>query len=274
MIFISPFLRDRGYLFYLIRIKHMIMNDLARNIPWRLSVTEIVLQDYRTAAVFQRYGIDYCCSGKWPLDEACAMATADPAELERDLQLAMRPFKLPSATPFEEWPVPFLIDYIVIIHHDYLKKALPALNTAIHEFAKGHQSKFPFLFQLEKELTFFQEDLYPHLRQEEEIIFPYIRQLNDAFRENESYGRLLVRTLAKPLAGVSLAENTLIEKALRKFRELTNGHNVTDDSCITLFVILSRLRELGDDLRQHVFLESDILFPKALQMEKELLAGP
>ena len=247
------------------------MNDLSRSIPWDLPATEIVMQNYRTAAVFQKYGIDYCCAGRSPLDKACELTGTDPAGLEKDLRKALRHFRLPSSTAFQDWSVPFLIDYILFIHHEYEKRALPALHADVQEFTKGHQKKFSYLPALENELAAFHEDLFAHLRQEEEIIFPYIRQLDDAFRKKEPYARLLVRTLAKPLARIGLAENKMTERALRIFRELTNSYRPAGETCITQFVILSRLKELEEDLLQHLFLENDILFPKAIAMEKLLL---
>jgi len=113
--------------------------------------------------------------------------------------------------------------------------------------------------------------LLPHIRYEEEIIFPYICQVVHAHENNDSYAKLLVKTLRKPLDAMIQHEHNLLEAPIFNIRELTNNYQIPEGSCVSHKVALSRLKELDNDLVQHIYLENEVLFPKALRIEKELL---
>ena len=114
------------------------------------------------------------------------------------------------------------------------------------------------------------KDIIPHLQQEEEILFPYIRQIAHAYNSKESYASLLVRTLRKPVEEVMKYEHESISRILHSLREYTNNYTPPENACVSHQVAFSMLKELDHDLVQHVFLENEILFPKAIAMEKEL----
>jgi regulator of cell morphogenesis and NO signaling len=115
--------------------------------------------------------------------------------------------------------------------------------------------------------------MIPHLQQEEEIIFPYIRQLTHAFQSSESYASLLVRTMRKPIEGLMNHEHKLVGGALHKMRALTGDYTPPVNACTNHKVIFSMLKELDNDLAQHIHLENNILFPRAIEMEKILLGN-
>src|SRR5690606_20812853 len=114
-------------------------------------------------------------------------------------------------------------------------------------------------------------EIIPHLDEEEKVIFPYIRQLAHAFDDREPYAVLLVRTLRKSLDKTILHEQENIAKYLIEFRRLTNDYNPPRDACLTHRVALAKLKELDQDLNQHLYLENDILFPRALSIEQQLI---
>jgi regulator of cell morphogenesis and NO signaling len=117
------------------------------------------------------------------------------------------------------------------------------------------------------------KEIPPHMKQEEEILFPYIRQIYHAWQHRESYARLLVRTLRKPVEEVMQKEHESTGASLHRMRELTNNYTAPPKACLTHKVTFAKLKELDADLVQHIHLENNILFPKAIAMEKELLAG-
>lgn len=173
---------------------------------------------------------------------------------------------------FDEWNVQFLIDYIVNIHHAYLQKMLPLTKILLREFVIGHIHKYPYLTELESKFTVLFLKIIPHLEQEEEIVFPYIKQIASAYNGKEAYGDLLVRTLRKPIEVIVENDKEFIQIFLLKFRELTQRYFLPQDACILHQVVILKLRELDADLVQHVRLENEILFPKALLMEREILS--
>ena len=236
-------------------------------------VTEIVTKDYRTAEVFRKYGIEYCCGGKWPLDMVCQTNNIDIKTLISELELATRSIQVPNSLPFNEWSIDFLADYIVHVHHHYLKNQLPEIKMLLLKFADEHRKKYPYINDLEKIFLSLYNELLPHLQQEEEIIFPYIRQIAHAFDGGESYGSLLVKTLRKPIEEAMNHEHTSVNLATKKMRELTHDYTTPAQACVSHKVVFLKLKELDNELMQHMHLENNILFPRAIEMEKILLSN-
>ncbi|MEP7375224.1 MAG: DUF542 domain-containing protein [Chitinophagaceae bacterium] len=236
-----------------------------------LPVADIVKSDYRTADVFLKYDIEFCCGGKWPLEMVCANKNLDITILIPELEKASRTVQVSNNLRFDEWSTGFLADYIVNVHHQYLRTALPVVVEYVKRFLDGHLKKFPELENLQSLINKLQNEFLSHLQQEEEIFFPYIKQIAHAHLHREPYGSLLVRTLRKPLQEVAHQEHDLLNKLLGEMRKITHQYNIPSNACVTHRVTFSKLKELDDDLVQHMHLENDILFPKAIQIEKELL---
>lgn len=234
-------------------------------------VTEIVTKDYRAAVTFWKYGIDFCCGGRLPLEKACAARGLD-AEIVRDnLEDTIRYISMYNALKFKEWDLDFLMDYIIRVHHDYLKTILPLLNISVQEFVERHQEKYTYLPELKSIFVKLVKEILPHLSQEEEVTFPYIRQMEYAYNNKEAYAGLLVRTLSKPVEEIIKHNHELMENYLNRIREITSNYAPPQNACTTHKVNYSMLRELDTDLLQHLHLENDILLPKATAIENELL---
>jgi len=236
-----------------------------------LFVWDIVNADYRTADVFHKYGIEFCCGGKWPLRSVCEVKKLDFNVVKKELAESTRTISLPSSLRFEEWGIDFLTDYIVNVHHQYLKTALPKTKDQLERFVDDHKNKFPYLPDLLESFIELSNEMLLHLQQEETIIFPYISHIYHAHSNKESYASLLVRTLRKPVENVMNHEDEFVNNSLKQMRQLTDRYTPPENACISHRVIFSKLSEIDNDLVQHLYLENDILFPKAIALEKELL---
>jgi len=234
-------------------------------------VSDIVLQDYRTAAVFRKHGIDFCCGAKFPLEVACSMRGLDLESVYEDLENAARTIHVPNILKFEKWDLCFLADYVERVHHEYLRVAMPESLSTLEQFAKAHQKRYSYLSELVSVFAGLVNEMIPHMVQEEEIIFPYIRRVVHAFNSKESYAGLFVRTLSKPVKLVMDHDHALVVKSLYRIRELTNYYCPPSNACTNHKVCFFTLREIDNDLVQHLYLENNILFPRAIEMEKELL---
>ena len=234
-------------------------------------VTDIVKHDYRTAEIFRKYDIDFCCGGKWPLEMVCQNKNLNIEEVIKGLQKIVTQSASNAALDFDSWDIDFLVDYIYNIHHQYLKKALIETREQVNKFLDEHRTKFPELAELEFIMNRFMKEIPPHMKQEEEIFFPYIKQIHHAYKHRESYARLLIRTLRKPIEEVMLKEHEATGSSLHRLRKITNNYTTPEKACITHKVTFAKLKELDKDLVQHIHLESNILFPKAIKMEQELL---
>ncbi|MEO7982448.1 MAG: DUF542 domain-containing protein [Bacteroidota bacterium] len=238
----------------------------------KLTVSDIVARDYRTAEVFRRHGIGYCCGGKWPLDMACEMQGVDVEKIRAELEAATRNLLLYNQLDFPGWDTDFLIDYIINVHHEYLKKSLSQTRELLSEFAKEHVKKFTYLTELELRFGQLAKQLFLSLQEEEEVLFPYIRQITHAHKGKESYAVLLVRTMRKPLEDAMFKSLKMVKENVLFIRNLTNNYTTPENVCTSHKVVIARLRELDNDIMQHSYLEQLILFPRAIAVEKELLA--
>jgi regulator of cell morphogenesis and NO signaling len=227
--------------------------------------------DYRTAEVFRKHGIEYCCGGKWPLSTVCMIKGLEMDVIKRELEKAMFSVQIPSAISFHEWNTGFLVDYIVNIHHYYIRQTFPVLQQQLDHFVEEHLTKDPSLAKLKAEFDNLEKQIFPHLQQEEEIIFPYIRRVAHAYSSKESYASLLVKTLRKPIVELMDGEHAIVFGTLYEFRKLTNNYTAPAKACTSQRVIWSKLKELDNDLVQHLYLENEVLFPRVLAMEKEIL---
>jgi len=234
-------------------------------------VRDIVQADYRTAAVFDAYGIDYCCGGRWSVSSACLMKGVEQDELLGKLRQVTRTLTLSTAHAFEEWDIDFLIDYILRVHHAYLRNTLPSLKETLDRFAAKHRNKYAYIPGLEELFARFNAEILQHIKQEEEVIFPYILQVAHACADKDSLATLLVKTLRKPLPPVMEQEHTILRNYILPVRVLTSSYRLPENACTSHGVLLGRLRELDNDLSQHIYLETSILFPRIINMEKELL---
>ena len=241
------------------------------NINKNSFVSDIVREDYRTVSVFRKYGIDFCCGGKWALGMVCEMKEIDFEEVKKELEDSVRNIQLSNSTRFNDWSIDFLTEYIVNVHHQYLREALPEIKAQLNRFLEDHGEKYPYLQEVMKQFNYLVKDIIPHLQQEEEMLFPYIRQISHAYDGKESYASLLVRTLRKPVEEVMHREHENVSKVLCRLRELSNNYTTPENACPGHKVSFAMLKELDNDFVQHLYLENDILFPKAIAMEKELL---
>ncbi|MBS1610144.1 MAG: DUF542 domain-containing protein [Bacteroidetes bacterium] len=233
--------------------------------------TDIVSQNHHTAEVFRKYGIEYCCGGRWPLETVCSAKGIGFDMLKQELEVASRPVYVPPKLAFEDWDVDFLTSYIINVHHQYLRNTLPATEEIVSRFADEHTKKYPHMQEVKKLCAVLKKEIIPHLTEEEQIIFPYICQVVHAYENNDSYAKLLVKTLRKPLDTMMRQEQESLSTLILKIRSISNNYVPPEASCVSHKVALSRLKELDNDLMQHIYLENDILFPRAIKIEQELL---
>lgn len=244
--------------------------DILMIIDFDRTVGEIVKQDYRTADVFKKWKLNFCCGGEVALKALCASRQLDFDRIVCDLEEATRDIKVSSQIRFHEWKIDFLIDFITHVHHDYIYQVLPPLKIALEAFAGSHIRKFPELPGIAELLEKLSQKLLMHNTHEDEIIFPYIKQMYSAYKRNEPYGNLFVRTLRKPLNIVEKEQHEISE-LMHTMKLITSDFHPPVKVCSTYEVILSKLKDLYENLLQHQYLERDILFPRAIEIEQKLL---
>ncbi|MCX8019975.1 MAG: DUF542 domain-containing protein [Chitinophagaceae bacterium] len=250
----------------------MIMS-LTPTIDRNQTVYDIVNNDYRTADVFSKYKIEYCCGARFPLHIVCSMRGIDETALINELEEAVSEHSLCRKPDYSEWSVDFLTDYIINIHHNYLRKSLPVVSENLKQFDEEHPGRFHYMNDLKHLFHKLEKILISHIVEEEEIIFPYLRNISHAYNSKDSYAGLLVRTLRKPLKQIIHQTHREVFGILDNLRGLTNRYTPPSQTCLSHKVFFYKLSELDKDLNQHFFMENKILLPKVISMEDELLAS-
>lgn len=232
------------------------------------TVGETVASDYRTAAVFKQFGIDFCCGGKRSIGQVCEQKGIDPMLLQQALEQAQTAAGR-SEMNFDDWKLGFLADYIENKHHVYVQERLPQLVEYAGKVARVHGEKFPPNLEVAALVNTLRDELMGHLLKEERILFPYVRAMEKALLEGQPKPVPHFGTAAGPV-NVMEAEHEVAGEIMHRIREITNDYALPEDACNTWRVLWSLLAEFEEDLHQHVHLENNILFPKALRMEEEV----
>lgn len=219
---------------------------------------DIVADDFRTAEVFKNAGIDFCCGGKKTLKQACEEKALNLEVIVQQIE-EQQTLPISNAQNFKDWPLDFLCDYIVNFHHKYVFKTLPELVFYTRKIADVHGNNHAELQEVASLFGQINSELLQHLRNEEEILFPAIKQL---LKHGNDEARNIVKSEITRMNG----EHEFAGGAMDKINEITGGYQVPADGCNTYMVSFKLLKQFEDDLHIHVHLENNILFPKALNL--------
>jgi regulator of cell morphogenesis and NO signaling len=231
------------------------------------SVGEFVANDYRTATVFQKYGIDFCCKGSKTINEVCENKNISADELLANLNDVSKQANNQN-TDYQSWPLDLLADYIEKIHHRYIEQKTPALKQFLEKLCKVHGRDHPELFEINEQFNASADELATHMEKEELVLFPFIRETVAAKNNHKRIEQPAFGTVQNPIQ-MMMQEHDIEGERFRKIDKLSDNYNPPADACNTYRVAFSLLKEFEDDLHLHIHLENNILFPGALEMEKE-----
>jgi len=231
------------------------MNHIQIN---ELTIGEIVANDFRTSSIFKKAGIDFCCGGKQYLTEACLEKEINKEKLTSELKEVSEDPISPSMN-FKEWELGFLCDYITNTHHKYVIKNLPDLLFYTDKIADVHGDHHPELIEVANLFKRIGEELNPHLKNEEEVLFPAIKEVVSASSPKAK------ETIISEISRM-VGEHEFAGGAMDEINRITNGYDLPEDACNTYQVTFRLLEQFEDDLHVHVHLENNILYPKALEL--------
>lgn len=232
-------------------------------------IGELVAKDYRTASVFKKYSIDFCCQGNRTIEEACEKKNIDTKKVLEDL-VAMMESKSESTSDYQSWPLDLLADYIEKKHHRYVQEKTLEIQPYLDKICKVHGERHPELLKIKEEFNASAGELAAHMKKEELILFPFIRKMTKAKLENAKVDAAHFGTVKNPIQ-MMMSEHTVEGNRFMKIEELTNNYTPPQDACNTYRVSFALLKEFEQDLHLHIHLENNILFPKAIEIEKELI---
>ncbi len=226
---------------------------------------QIAAKDLRKAEVFKKYGLDFCCGGKKTVREACEEKGIDATKVEQELQ---HPGKLEATdrNAYNEWNLGFLTDFIINNHHSYVRKNLPELLGYAKKVAQVHGGHHPELLEIKQLVEEINDALLDHVEHEERVLFPYVKALVQA-QSNQLPAKNTSPQKLKDLIGDLEKEHAFVGEAFDKIRSLSKNYKVPEDGCSSYQLLFKMLQDFEDDLHQHIHLENNILFPKAMEME-------
>lgn len=231
-------------------------------------IGDIVRTNYSAARVFENHGIDYCCGGNIPINHACSQDGIDENLLIRQLE-ALLERRDRSSEYIENLPLTELSDYIVETHHGYIHDTAPFIREKLKKLCEVHGDHHPELSEIREMFDTASVNLLLHMEKEETILFPYIRDMEN-LKLNEARKKMKAEKMSSPIHQFR-EEHQAEGDRFRKMSEITNNFRVPADGCNTYQVTYRTLDEFVKDLHRHIHLENNVLFPKFIKLEKELM---
>lgn len=235
----------------------------------RTRVGDIAAANPGAKKVLEEAGVDYCCGGAKSLNEACMHAGISAEEILRRLQ-ENRQQVGPQEANWARAPLTDLTKHIVEKHHKYVRGVVPRVTALLAKVKTRHGESHPELAAIEKEFLRLGEEMYAHMQKEEQILFPYIEKLERASEGREQLEPPFFQTVRHPVH-VMMNEHDSAGQALNGMRRLSTGYQTPAEACESYREAYRSLEEFEADMRAHVHLENNILFPRAVELEVKML---
>jgi len=235
-----------------------------------MTVRDVAMELPRATRLFEKLKIDYCCGGNRPLTEACALAGIDVDDvLDMLAEVTEATAEDKGSLDFQNASLPELITHILGTHHVFTKSEMDRLQLLADKVLAAHGGNHPELIHLDELFTRLCADLKPHMFKEEQILFPYIVAMAEAAEQNRAVALAPFGTVNNPIR-MMMMEHDTAGQILRELRALTSDYKVPADACVSYQTLYQALEKFEKDLHQHIHLENNILFPKALALENAL----
>jgi len=231
------------------------------------SVRNLALSVPNATRVFEQMGIDYCCGGNQSLAAACENAKIPVAMVIESLEHSSNTVSSNGAA--QDWQAASLrelINHIVETHHSFTRRELARVEKLSEKVLSAHGKNHPWLLNLDELVRSLGQDLNLHMLKEEQALFPYVNALEEAVTNNRPAPTPFFVTVQNPVR-MMMMEHDKAGDILRDIRKVTNGFTLPADACITFGTLYQALQELEADLHQHIHLENNILFPRAIEIE-------
>lgn len=233
----------------------------------KITIGEYVAKDFRTAAVFSKYKIDFCCKGNRTIEDACEKKEVDSDALLEEINTVLAT-KNDSGIDFKTWPLDLLADYIEKTHHRYVEEKTQVLLPFLDKLCKVHGANHPELFEINELFIGCAGELAQHMKKEELMLFPFIKKMAKASLTEEPIAQPQFGTVKNPIA-MMMEEHEAEGDRFVKIAALTNNYTPPADACSTFRVTYAMLADFEQDLHKHIHLENNILFPSAMLLEKK-----
>lgn len=231
-----------------------------------MTVKEVAIQVPESTRVFETLKIDYCCGGNRPLAEACESAGVEVDNVMAILGALRTSENDEDTLDFQKLSLTELITHIVETHHVFTKSEMERLEALTEKVIRAHGSNHPELLKVGVLFQRLCADLKPHMFKEEQVLFPYIKAMEQAVSQNQPKPFAPFGTVKNPIR-MMMMEHDAAGEILRQLRIETSDYRVPSDACMSYHTLYQALEGLEKDLHQHIHLENNVLFSKAAELE-------
>jgi len=232
------------------------------------TVRELALENPAATRVFEKLGIDYCCGGSQSLEQACQAANLPIDQVLDSLEAAEIASQPAGAgRDWQQASLTDLIAHIISTHHKYVREEITRLGPLFEKVCSVHGKNRPELLQIEETFEALAQELTMHMMKEEMVLFPYVTRMEEAVIQKEPVLPPPFGTVQNPVS-MMMHEHDSAGNALRAIRQASNGFTPPPDACVSYQNLYRALLDFEADLHQHIHLENNILFPRAIELEK------
>lgn len=235
------------------------------NMSEETKVKEIAVSNATARKILEQAGVDYCCGGDKSLRDACTQSDASLDEIMERLRTAEEPLSSQDA----QWtlaPLHELTRHIVNRHHSYVREAIRRIEPLLAKVKGKHGERHPEIANIEALFYQTSEEMIAHMQKEEQVLFPYINVLVLSVAENRAIEPPFFRTVRNPIRTM-MKEHDSAGELMRQIRRKTSEYKAPPDACFSFQTLYRELEEFEADLHEHVHLENNILFPRAIELE-------
>jgi regulator of cell morphogenesis and NO signaling len=218
--------------------------------------------------ILEKLKIDYCCGGERPLAEACEQAGVKLEVLQRKLEEAQDHSEV--TIDFQKMSLTELIDHIVDKHHVFTANEMERLEGLVTKVISAHATNHPELLEVGRLLAALFDELKPHMFKEEQVLFPFVFELERAATQQLRAPIPPFGTVMNPVR-MMMIEHDNAGTLLKELRRVTSNYSVPDDACMSYQALYKGIEAFEQDLHQHIHLENNLLFPKAIEIENHRL---
>ncbi len=231
------------------------------------TVRDIVQQNPAAVPVFEALGIDYCCGGGKSLEDACMKGNIEVDKVLSDLADALVARPAPDEAQWMTSSLGDLSDHIVKQHHGYARRELPRLAALSEKVFLKHGKQHPELGEIRELVNAIASEMSTHMLKEEQILFPRLKTIEEAANSGTTPMPAFFGSLINPIRHM-MADHDDTGELLRSIRSLSSGYQPPASACMSYQALYHGLGDLEHDLHQHIHLENNILFPRALEFER------
>jgi regulator of cell morphogenesis and NO signaling len=226
------------------------------------TVGELAVENPNSIRVFENWKIDYCCGGRTPLAEACAAAGKTVAEFEAALSSMAQVPEL-GAKQWGGESLSAIATHICKTYHAWTREELLTLDPLAEKVNGVHGHRRAELAEVITLVRALSDDMLPHMLKEEQVLFPYVDSLERGNAQTPFFG-----TVKNPVRMMML-EHDRVGELMARLRVITGGFEAPEDACFSYRTLYSRLAEFETKTHEHIHLENNLYFPRAVELEEK-----